>query len=144
MAGGFGLRVVTPEGEVWSGIAESVVVPGLDGYFGVWKGHSPLIAALDVGAVMIKVPGESAISFVAVTGGFVEVNPEGVTILAESAELGEEIDLVRAQDAEKRARERLEKFFSETDVNRAMESVRRAIARKHIAERVKQKPTQMF
>ena len=144
MPGVFSLRVVTPDGEVWSGQVESVVVPGVDGYFGVWKDHAPLIAAMDVGAVMIKEPGAGVITFIAVTGGFAEVNRSGVTILAEGAELGDEIDMDRALQAERRARERLEKYFNETDVNRAMNAVRRALARQHVAERAKARPTSMF
>ena len=90
------LKVVTPDGEVWAGQATSVVIPGLDGYFGVWRGHAPLVAGMDIGAVLIKTPEEHVVKFIAVTGGFVEVNQHGVTILAETAELAEDIDVIRA------------------------------------------------
>ena len=61
MAADFAVKVVTPEGEAWSGRATSVVVPGLDGYFGVWKDHMPLIAAMDVGTLWIKTPEDSVL-----------------------------------------------------------------------------------
>ena len=137
------LRVVTPDGEVWRGAATSVVIPGLDGYFGVWAGHAPLMAGMDVGAVLIKTPDEHVIHFVAVGGGFVEISREGVTVLAESAELADEIDAIRADKALERARERLSKHFADIDVPRAEVALRKALNRKRVAERAALKPTTM-
>jgi F-type H+-transporting ATPase subunit epsilon len=139
----FTMRVVTPDGEVWSGTATSVVVPGLDGYFGVWAGHAPMISGLDVGAVLIKTPEEHVIKFIAVAGGFVEVQPGAVTVLAESAELGEDIDVIRADSALERARERLSHHFADIDVNRAQVALNKALNRKRVADRAKAKPTSM-
>ena len=139
----FMLRVVTPDGEVWRGAATSVVIPGLDGYFGVWAGHAPLMAGMDVGAVLIKTPDEHVIHFVAVGGGFVEISREGVTVLAESAELADEIDAIRADKALERARERLSKHFADIDVPRAEVALRKALNRKRVAERAALKPTTM-
>ena len=140
----FAVRVVTPDGEVWRGQATSVVVPGLDGYFGVWAGHAPLVSGMEIGAVMIKTPEEHVINFIAVSGGFVEVKPDMVTILAESAELGQDIDTNRATNAEERARERLSQHFADIDIPRAEVALRKALNRKRIAERAKAKPTQLF
>jgi len=139
----FMLKIVTPEREVWRGSATSVVIPGLDGYFGVWAGHAPLIAGMDVGAVLIKTPEEHVVQFIAVGGGFVEVTREAVTVLAENAELGGEIDVIRADKALERARERLSKSFADIDVERARVALNKALNRKHVAERAKEKRTTM-
>lgn len=138
----FDVKVVTPEGEVWAGKSVSAVVPGTDGYFGVWKGHAPLIAGMKVGAVMLM-DADSVIHLVAVGGGFVEVDGEGVTILAESAELADSIDTIRADHAYDRARARLKEHFSEIDLERAEVALRKALNRKHVANRAKEKPTSM-
>ncbi|MCH7471482.1 ATP synthase F1 subunit epsilon [bacterium] len=142
--GEFNVRVVTPDGEAWSGRATSVVIPGSDGYFGIWRGHFPLIAGMDAGAVMLKTPEEHVISLIAVSGGFVEVGRDGVTILAESAELGEEIDVIRASSSEERARERLSAQFADIDVQRAQVALNKALNRERVAERAKAKPTSML
>jgi F-type H+-transporting ATPase subunit epsilon len=140
----FGLNVVTPDGPVWEGRAVSVVIPGLDGYFGVWHGHMPLIAGLDIGTVMIKTPGDRNIIYIATGGGFVEVNRESVSILAETAEAAERIDLVRAGAAEQRAREELSQFFSSVSREPAENALRRALNRKHTVERARAHPTELF
>ena len=139
----FELKVVTPDHEVWRGMATSVVVPGLDGYFGVWSGHAPLIAGMDIGAVLIKTTDEHVINFVAVGGGFVEIGAAGVTVLAENAELGGDIDVNRADKALERARERLSKHFSDIDIERARVALNKALNRKRIAERAREKRTSM-
>lgn len=143
MTSEFALRVVTPDGEAWSGQATSVVIPGLDGYFGVWAGHAPMISGLSVGAVLIKTTDERVVRFVAVSGGFVEVTGERVTVLAESAELGDDIDIIRADKALERARARLSKHFADIDIERARVALNKALNRKRIADRVKAKPTTM-
>jgi F-type H+-transporting ATPase subunit epsilon len=139
----FALKVVTPDREVWNGSATSVVVPGLDGYFGVWAGHAPLIAGMTLGAVLIKTPDEHVIKFCAVAGGFVEISATGVTVLAEAAERGEDIDVIRADKALERARERLSKHFADIDVERAQVALRKALNRRRVADRAKEKPTAM-
>lgn len=139
----FSVKVVTPDGEVWSGRATSVVIPGLDGYFGVWAHHAPLIAGMDIGSVLIKTPEEHVLTLIAVAGGFVQIDREGVTILAESAELAEDIDTIRATHAADRARERLSKSFADIDVPRAEVALKKALNRKRVAERARAKPTEM-
>jgi F-type H+-transporting ATPase subunit epsilon len=143
MANDFAVRVVTPDGEVWSGRATSVVLPGLDGYFGVWKDHMPLIAGLDVGSLMIKTPTEHVVTFMAVSGGFAEVSRDGVTVLAESAELASNIDVIRATQSEERARERLAKMFHDVDVSRAEVALKKASNRRKVAEMARAHPTSM-
>jgi F-type H+-transporting ATPase subunit epsilon len=139
----FNVKVVTPDGEVWSGRATSVVIPGLDGYFGVWANHAPLIAGMDIGAVMLKTLDEHVLTMIAVAGGFVEISREGVSILAETAELASDIDVIRASHAMDRARERLSKHFADIDLSRAEVALRKAINRKRIAERAKARPTEI-
>lgn len=139
----FEVRVVTPDGEAFSGRTTSVVVPGVDGYFGVWRGHAPLIAGMDIGLVLIMGAPDRVVYVVAVSGGFVEVKGGAVTILAESAELGEEIDTIRADKALTRARERLSGKFAEIDIERAEVALRKALNRKRAVERMKEKPTSL-
>ena len=140
----YNLKVVTPDGPVWEGAAVSTVIPGLDGYFGVWKGHMPLIAGLDIGTVMIKTPGERGIIYIATGGGFVEVNRDSVAVLAETAEVAEQIDLAHAGAAEQRAREEMSQFFGTVDRELAENALRRALNRKRTAERAKTHPTELF
>ena len=144
----YALKVVTPDGEVWSGETSSCVIPGLDGYFGVWKGHAPLISGLEQGTLMIEHAAEHRIQFIAVGGGFVEINHDGVTVLAESAELAGDIDVRRAEDAEKRARERLQQFYSqndtEVDMDRALFALKKAMVRREAARKEGEKRTHMF
>jgi F-type H+-transporting ATPase subunit epsilon len=139
----FNMRVVTPDGEAWHGRATSVVIPGLDGYLGVWAHHEPLIAGVGVGSLMIKTAEERVVSFLAIAGGFAEVTQDGVTILAEAAEVAEDIDVIRASKVEERARERLSKHFSDIDITRARVALEKALNRKRVAERAKQKPTEI-
>jgi F-type H+-transporting ATPase subunit epsilon len=139
----FSVKVVTPDGEVWNGRATSVVIPGLDGYFGVWAHHAPLIAGMDIGAVMIKTLDEHVLTMIAVAGGVVEITREGVSILAETAELASDIDVIRASHAQDRARERLSKQFADIDLTRAEVALRKAMNRKRVAERAKAKPTEI-
>src|SRR5687768_12494374 len=116
MANDFNVKVVTPDGEVWAGRATSVVVPGLDGCFGVWKDHMPMIAGMDLGALWIKTPQETVLTLLAVDGGFVEVSRDGVTVLAESAEIGGEIDVIAATKEEEEARALLSNHFGDIEV----------------------------
>jgi F-type H+-transporting ATPase subunit epsilon len=141
----FDLKVVTPDGPVWEGKAVSVVVPGLDGYFGVWKGHMPLISALDVGSLMVRRPDERQITYIAVDGGFVEVNRDSVTVLAESAAMATDIDLTRTGAAEQRVREELNGFFPDSiSREQAENELKAALNRKRTAELARTKPTELF
>ena len=102
----FQLEIVTPEKTVYSGEIESLRAPGSEGEFGVLARHRAMLAALGVGRIQFKETGAEDRQ-VATSGGFAEVHGSGVTILAETAEFGEEIDLARAEAARDRARERL-------------------------------------
>lgn len=102
---GFTLSIVTPEGQAYAGDVDSIVLPGVEGDFGVLPDHERFLTPLRVGALEIKT-GSSAI-IAAVGGGFADVQGDQVTVLADSCELGSEIDVQRADEARARAEELL-------------------------------------
>lgn len=128
------VSVVTPDGPVYESDVEMVSTKAQSGELGILPGHIPMVAPLQIGAVRLK-KGEST-EFVAVSGGFLEVRPDQVTILAQSAEQSEEIDLERAFRAKERAEQRIKESQQEhTDFRRAELALQRAINRISIAER---------
>ena len=129
----FVLTVVTPQRRVFQESVDMVIVRTTEGDIGVLPGHTPLVAPLEVGAMTIK--SASGEREAAVNGGFVEVTPEQVIILAESAEMAEEIDVSRAQEARNRALERLDKKQSDIDFARAQAALHRAATRLRVAGR---------
>jgi F-type H+-transporting ATPase subunit epsilon len=106
-------------------------VPGKEGYLGILPGHAPLISELKVGELSYRRGREA--SHLAVSGGFVEVLPDQVTILAETAERSDEIDVARAQAAKDRAEKRLRSPDPELDLNRASIALERALIRLQVA-----------
>jgi F-type H+-transporting ATPase subunit epsilon len=100
------VEIVSPTGRIFSGDAQGVKAPGVEGSFEVLRNHAPMIAAIEIGSIVITDSVGSAITF-ATSGGFVEVRKDGVIVLAETAELASDIDLERAKTAEKRAVEAL-------------------------------------
>jgi F-type H+-transporting ATPase subunit epsilon len=121
MAGTIQLEIVTPERLVVQDAAEEITIPGKGGYLGILPGHAPLISELGVGQISYRSAG--SIKRLAVAWGFAEVLPEKVTILAETAEKAEEIDVSRAQSAKQRAEEELHKAgpSGNTDAQAALE-----------------------
>lgn len=135
------LDVVTAERLVYSDDVELVVVPGIDGEMAILPHHAPLMSMLQPGELRAR-KGTQEYSL-AVTGGFVEVRPDRVTILADAAEHAEEIDIARAEAAKKRAEERLaNRGVPEVDSARAEAALRRSLVRLKVAEKVRrrQKP----
>ena len=134
MAGNITLEVVTPDKSVVSEEAQIVVAPGEYGEFGVLIGHTSFLTTLKTGMVRYKDSGGSE-RVVFVSGGFSEVLPKKVTILAESAERRRDIDVERARAAMKRAEERLAEASKREDIDfrRAQAALQRAIARMKIA-----------
>ena len=125
------LEVVTPQKSIVSEEAEIVVAPGSEGEFGVLKGHTTFLTSLKTGTLRYKdANGKERVVFI--SGGFAEVLPTKVTILAESAERRQSIDVARAQKAKERAEQRLAKKEG-IDVARAEAALRRAIHRLGIA-----------
>lgn len=126
--------IVTAERVVYSeeGV-ERLIVPGVEGELGVLPLHAPLLTMIQPGLLRI-VKGADEVEM-AITGGFIEVRENRVTILADAAERAEEIDLERAEAARHRAEETLEKRETEIDLARAEAALQRALLRMKVAER---------
>jgi len=127
----FLLDVVTPQGAVFSGQIEHLRVPGIKGSFGVLPGHTPFMTALDIGEVDIRQNGQDRP--MAISGGFIEVQPDHTVILAQTAEFAEAIDVDRATSARQRAEERLRAHQANLDESRAKSALARAANRLRIA-----------
>jgi F-type H+-transporting ATPase subunit epsilon len=124
MAETFELEIVTPDKLVVKDTAEEMQIPGKNGYLGVLPGHAPLISELAVGQISYRNGGET--HYLCVAWGFAEVLPDKVTILAETAERGEDVDCTRAQKAKERAEKRLASGDPEVDVERAKNALAKA------------------
>ncbi|WP_043930044.1 F0F1 ATP synthase subunit epsilon [Bacillus sp. EB01] len=128
------VSVVTPDGPVYESDVEMVSTKAQSGELGVLPGHIPMVAPLEIGAVRMKKDGKT--EFVAVSGGFLEVRPDQVTILAQAAEQSSAIDVERALRAKERAEQRLrERQQENVDFRRAELALQRAINRLTVAER---------
>jgi len=129
------LEVVTPERQVVHEAVLSVTVPAKNGYLGILPGHAPLLSELQPGELAY---GENHVThYLSVSWGFIEVLPERVIVLAETAERAEEIDVHRAQQAKQRADERLTNVTAtDIDFERARAALMRALARLQAASRV--------
>ena len=121
------LDIVTPEKRLVSMDVSEVVLPGSEGSLGVLPGHAPLLTSLAVGELVYR--RGNARHYVAVAWGFVEVLPDRVSVLAEIAERGEEIDRERAERARDRALGRLKSRDAETDFKRAQVALQKALIR---------------
>ncbi|WP_371372237.1 F0F1 ATP synthase subunit epsilon [Sporomusa aerivorans] len=131
MANTIRLDIVTPDRMVYSADVNMVIARATDGDLGILPGHAPLIAGLDIWPLRIlKDEGEEMLSL---CGGFIEVRPQKVTILASCAELPAEIDVKRAESAKERAETRL-KSTPDIDVHRAEVALKRAMMRLRVAE----------
>lgn len=128
------LEVVTPDRLVVSDEVDIVVAPGVEGQFGVLVNHIPFLSALEVGEMYYKKGGQT--EFIFISGGFAEVTGKKVTILADSAERGKEIDIERAKRAKERAEKRLAMGkIADLDWVRAEAALRRSLTRMKIATR---------
>jgi F-type H+-transporting ATPase subunit epsilon len=125
--------IVTAERLVFSEDADIVMVPGVDGELGILPHHAPIMTMIKPGEVLVR-KGTEEYSL-AVSGGFLEVKPDHITILADAAERADEIDIARAEAAKKRAEENLNNRTAETDNANAEASLRRALARLKVAEK---------
>ncbi|UOR11263.1 F0F1 ATP synthase subunit epsilon [Halobacillus amylolyticus] len=121
------VSVVTPDGPILEDAYEMVSCKAESGELGVMPGHIPMVAPLSISAVRLKGKGQS--DRIAVSGGFLEVRPDKVTILAQSAERPSDIDIDRARKAKERAEQRMADKQSDIDMRRAELSLKRAINR---------------
>jgi F-type H+-transporting ATPase subunit epsilon len=126
------MEVVSPERLVLREEVDSLVAPGSNGYLGILPGHAPLVTGLAPGVLEYKIEGKE--NKLAISGGFMEVYENKATILADTAERKEEIDLERAKRAKERAEKRLRERPEGLDVQRAELALRRALARIKAAE----------
>ena len=127
------LDVVTAERVVFSDEVDVILVPGIEGQLGVLPHHTPLMTMLKPGELLVRKNGEE-FSLV-ITGGFLEVRPDRVIVLADAAERVEEIDVARAEEARRRAQERLKERPPEVDAVRAQAALLRALARLEVVQR---------
>ncbi|KUP04150.1 ATP synthase F0F1 subunit epsilon [Bacillus coahuilensis m2-6] len=121
------VNIVTPDGPVYDAQVEMVSTKAQSGELGILPGHIPMVAPLQIGAVRLKNGAKQEL--VAVTGGFIEVRPDQVTILAQAAETAESIDVARANEALRRAQERLQAKQDNVDFSRAELALKRAMNR---------------
>lgn len=126
------VNIVTPDGPVYDSEVDMIIAKTASGEIGILPGHIPMVAPLEIGAVRLKK--EAKTEYVAVNGGFVEVRPEKVTILAQSSELASNIDVARAKEAMKRAEQRLQSKQDSIDFNRAELALKRAMNRINVYE----------
>ena len=127
------LEIITAEQQIYDGEVELVVAPGLDGQLGILPHHAPLMTALQPGEILIRKDGEE--TYLAVTGGFMEVIGNKVTVLADACERSDEIDEARAQEAVERAQERLAHQETDVQLEQALASMRRAQVRLNVVRR---------
>jgi len=136
---GLKLDIVTAERVVYSDEVDVLVAPGIEGQLGILPHHAPLMTTLQPGELRVKKGAEEF--SLAISGGFLEVRPDRVIILADAAERAEEIDISRAEEAKRRAEERLRHPTSEVDVTRADAAMRRALARLQVVEQRRKRKT---
>jgi F-type H+-transporting ATPase subunit epsilon len=129
------LQIVSAEKSLVNEQVDEVQIPGSEGYLGILPGHTPLLATLQVGELWYRRGQER--TYLAIAFGFVEVQPDRVTILAQIAEPADQIDAARAEAAKKRAEERLGKPASDTDFERARIAQLKAYVRLQVASRVR-------
>ncbi|HXZ31926.1 MAG TPA: F0F1 ATP synthase subunit epsilon [Terriglobales bacterium] len=129
----FKLEIVTPEKMVVRDVAEEMQIPGKNGYLGVLPGHAPLITELSVGEITYR--NANITHHLSVAWGFAEVLPDKVTILAETAERADEVDVKRAQAAKQRAETNLGKCATEEEFKKVSGDLQRAETRLEVAEK---------
>ncbi len=131
------LIVVTPERQLLRQSVVEAMLPGADGQLGVLPGHAPLITELGIGELIYKPKGGGEVGHLVVLSGFAEVLGDRVTVLAETAERAEEIDVDRAEKARKRAEDRLASASSDPNVDwgRAAVALQRSLIRIQVARK---------
>ena len=132
------LDVVTAERAVYSEEVDAVIAPGVEGELGILPHHTPLMTTLQPGELQVRKGGEEL--FLAISGGFLEVRPDRVIVLADTAERVEEIDIARAEEAKHRAEERLREHPPGLDAAQAEAALHRALTRLEMVGRRKRKP----
>ena len=132
------LQIITAEREVFSGEVDVLVAPGVAGRLGILPNHAPLMTVLQPGELLVRAGGDE--SFLALSGGYLEVLGNVVIVLADAAEDVDEIDEARAQEALTRAQERMASRESDIGLEQAAASLRRAQVRVTVARRRRSTP----
>jgi F-type H+-transporting ATPase subunit epsilon len=129
------LEIVTPERSLVTEQVDEVQLPGSEGYFGVLPGHTPLLATLQVGELWYRRGPER--HYLAIAFGFAEVLPDRVTVLAQIAERAQDIDVARAEEAKRRAEERVARPDPGMDFERARIALMKSLIRLQVASRAR-------
>jgi len=127
------LDIVSAERAVFSEDVDMVIAPGTEGQLGILPHHTPLMTMLEPGELLIKQGGTEF--SLAVSGGYLEVRPDRIIVLADTAERVEEIDIARAEEAKRRAEERLSRPIPEADAARAEAALRRSLVRLKVVQK---------
>ena len=130
---GIRLDIVTAEGVAFSEDVDVVIAPGVEGQLGILPHHAPLMTMLQPGELRVRKDREEF--FLAISGGFLEVRPDRVIVLADAAERVEEIDIARAEEAKRRAEEQLRERPPEMDAARVEVALRRSLIRLKVVEK---------
>lgn len=136
----FRLEIVTAERMVYSGDVDMVIAWGLEGQLGILPHHAPLMTMLQPGELIVRKDNEE--SYLAVSGGFLEVRPDKVIVLADACERAEEVDIARAEDAKRRAQEIMKAPLPEAETAAAEAALRRSLVRLKAAEKMRRKGRQ--
>jgi F-type H+-transporting ATPase subunit epsilon len=132
------LQIVSADRSLVNETVDEVEIPGVDGYFGVLPGHTPLLGLLGAGELWYrKGTGDAGKHYLSIAFGFAEVQPDRVTILAQVAERADEIDIARAESAKKRAEERMARPTVDMDAERARVALLKSLIRLQVASRAR-------
>ena len=125
------LEIVTAERQVFGDDVDVVVAPGVEGELGILPHHAPLMTMLEPGELLIRKDNEE--TYMAISGGFFEVRPDKVIVLADACERSDEIDIARAEEAKRRAEEMIRTHAPQVDDARAEAALRRSLIRLRVA-----------
>ena len=131
--------VVSAEESIFSGLAEIVIVPGEMGELGIYPRHAPLLTRIKPGSVRIKVPDQSEDTLIYVSGGMLEVQPNMVTILADTAIRGADLDEARALEVKRAAEEAMKNRTSDIDYAHAQAELAEAIAQLQAIQKLRKR-----
>ena len=139
MAATIHVDVVSAEEQIFSGEAEFVVLPGEAGELGIYPRHTPLITRIKPGTVRVKVAGQAAEELIFVAGGILEIQPGVVTVLADTAIRGHDLDEAKALDAKKRAEESMQNKTGKLEIAKAQSELAEAMAQIQAIQRLRRK-----
>ena len=131
--------VVSAEESIYSGEAEFIVLPGVDGELGIYPHHTPLLTQIKPGAVRIKVPNEAEETLVFVQGGFLEVQPNVVTVLADTAIRAHDLDEAKALEAKSKAEDAMRSKLSAEEIAKAQAELASAAAQLQAISRLRKR-----